>query len=95
MVSDSIMNNIDEKRLSRTFNTKVRYFSGTAVEDTFAMFAIKKRNRTMFCYILGRIIAKILKLKKHIETVLPNATVTISQPIVRMDDTKASLTVRL
>ena len=104
-VSDSIMINIDEKRLSRKFNTKVRCFSGATVDDMFDYITplLKKEPDHILLHTGTNncnfntsdvILTKILNLKKHIETILPKATVIISQPIVRIDDAKASLTVR-
>ena len=98
-VSDSIMNN--EKRLSRKFNMKIRCFSGATVDDMFDYITprLNKEPGHVLLHTVrnnckhntsDEIITKILKLKKQIEAVQPNATVIISQPIVRIDDSKAT-----
>ena len=41
-----------------------------------------------------KILKELLELKAHIERILPKATIILSQPIIRIDDGKANLTIR-
>ena len=104
IASDSMMNNIDEKRLSRNINVTLRCFSGAKVEDmkNYINPLLKKCPDYVIIHVATNnckletsdaILVKLLNLKTHILSTLPNCKVIISQPTLRVDDGKASLTV--
>ena len=104
-ISDSIMNQIDEKRLSRNrINVKVRAFGGSKIEDMYDFLIpfLKKEPRYILLHVgtndapyksPDRILNELILLKQYVEKFLPGSTVIISQPIVRYDDPRASLTI--
>lgn len=104
ILGDSILCNLDEKRLGRDSNVKVRCYPGGTVEDLFDhVKPILKRSPTFIILHIGTnnatnqnsrtIMNNILKLKLFIETNLPSCTVIISTPVIRQDNVKANLTI--
>ena len=103
--SDSMMSQIDENRLSKKFNVKVRCFSGCLINDVYDYLAslLKKEPDYVILHVgtydavtksSDKILNELLDLKAHIERILPKATIILSQPIVRIEDVKANLTIR-
>ena len=103
--SDSMMNQIDENRLSRKFNVKVRCFSGCRINDMYDYLTplLQKEPDYVILHVgtndtatksSDKILNELLDLKAHIERVLPTATIILSQPIIRTDNVKANLTIR-
>ena len=100
-----MMNQIDENRLSKKFNVKVRCFSECLVNDMYDYLAplLKKEPDYVILHVgtndsvtksSDNILNELLDLKAHIERILPKATIILSQLIVRIDDVKANLTIR-
>ena len=99
ILGDSILCNIDEKRLGR--NVKVRFHRGGTVDDMFDhVKPILKRKPTFLIIHAGSnnstydnektILIKLFNLKKMIEDQLPTCTVIFSTPVMRQDNTKAN-----
>ena len=75
--SDSMINNIGEKRLSRNINAKVRYFSGAKIDDFKEYLVPLLRNEPNYVLHVTTnnskyetsdvIINKVLNVKRHVE----------------------------
>ena len=105
ILGDSILCNLDEKRLGRNSMVKVRYHRGGTVEDMFYhVKPILQRAPTYIILHVGTnnspfqdsrtILNNILKLKHLIESELPSCTVIVSTPVMRQDNQKANFTIR-
>ena len=105
IVGDSILQGVDEHRISRRGRkVKVRSFLGASVDDMFDHMKplMRKCPRKIILHIgtnnsmnenSRTILHKILSLKRFIESELPDAKVIISSIINRSDEGKAKLTV--
>ena len=104
-VSDSIMNQLDERRLSRNMNVKVRAFSGSTIKDMYSYIdpLLKKCPDFILLHVgsndapyksAEELLTELLRLKTHIENNLPGVMVILSQPIIRTDNPKAGLTLK-
>ena len=107
IIGDSMINHLDEQRLSTSVKktVKVRSFPGSTVEQMYKNVGplLKKKPDVIFLHVgtndavkktSDNIIDDILKLKHFIELQLPDTKIIISCPIMRTDDTKASLTIK-
>ena len=102
IISDSIMNQLDEKRLSnRGLDVKVRAFSGSTVNDMhdYVKPLLKKEPDYILIHIGSNdapfksaeiIFDDILLLRNYIQETLPNVKIIISEPIMRTDNLKAN-----
>ena len=107
IISDSIMNQIDEKRLSkRGINVKLRAFSGSTVNDMhdYVKPLLKKEPDYILMHVGSNdtpfksadiIFNEILVLRDYIQETLPNVKIIISEPIMRMDNRKANTVINL
>ena len=105
IASDSILNQIDENRLSKDFNVKVRAFSGATIEDMYYYLhpLLPKEPDYILLHVCtnnstdddaDEIVNKILCLKSWIEDILPNCTIILSEPTLRFDSPKATRTIK-
>ena len=107
ITGDSMLNQLDEKRLSNSVNrcVKVRSFPGATIEDMYSDITplLKKVPKHIIIHIgtnnavynsSDTILDEIVKLKGYIQSKLPDAMVILSCPITRTDDGKARLTVK-
>ena len=105
IASDSTFNQLDEKKLSKHNNIKVRAFSGATVEDMhYYLHPLLAKEPDFILLHVGtnnstdddadEIVQKILHLKSWIEEKLPNCEVILSEPINRFDIPKATRTVK-
>ena len=105
IASDSMCNNLDEKRLSRNNRVKVRCFSGAKINDMYHYLEplLQKQPDYVILHVSTNdaimktsesILTELLQLKTHIESTLPSCVVIISEPIIRMDNAKASFTIK-
>ena len=96
VASDSLFNQIDEKRLNKEYNVKVRAFNGASINDMYwYLHPLLERKPDLILLHVGTndinvstsdgIIDNLLELKLHIENILPDSTVILSQPIIRTD----------
>ena len=104
IAGNSIINGIDEKRLSKkNSNVKVRYFNRALVEDMFFnLVSLKRKKPSALILHVGsnntvrdssKVIPKKIKsLISHIRINNPECRIIISQPIRRTDNGKATLT---
>ena len=103
ITGDSILNNIEEKRLSRKFNVKVRAFPGADIRDMYDFLEplLKKRPTYIVLHIGSNdstnrspddILYRLDALKAHIMTKLPDAKIYLSCPTIRTDNGTAYLT---
>ena len=103
ITGDSILNNLQENRLNRNFNVKVRCFPGADIDDMFDFITplLKKAPRYIILHIGTNdaieksstdILNGILKLKLFIKNKLPSVEVHLSCPVLRLDNSKARLT---
>ena len=92
---------IDETRVSRNFNVKVRSFPCVKTDDMFYYLVplLEKFQIMSFCMLVlndaiehqsNDIISKIFKLKEFIQLKVPNCKVITSTPIKRHNNKKAS-----
>ena len=104
IASDSMFNNIDENRLSKYMNVKVRAFSGATVIDMFNYITplIKKRPDHILLHVgtndavnlsSDKIFTDLIDLISYIKNNLPNVNIILSTPTIRTDDVKANLTI--
>ena len=101
VTSDSMLSCIDETRMSRKFNVKVRSFPDAKTNDMFYyLVQLLEKNPDYVILHVGTngavdhqsndIISKIFKLKEFIQLKVPSCKVIISRPIKRHDNKKAS-----
>ena len=107
IAGDSMINQMDEQRLSHSVNrsVKVRSFSGANVDQMYYYITplLKKEPKVIILHVgtndavtktSDTILDDILKLKFHIESQLIGVEVVISCPINRIDNSKARLTIK-
>ena len=105
IMGDSMLNGIEEKRLSKHGKIKVRYFPGARVVDMYDNIKpiLKRKPGSIILHVgtnnsvdmtSNEILDEILTLKNTIEKENKNCKVVISSIIDRVDDGKASLTVK-
>lgn len=101
ILSDSMLNQINEKKLYDKYEVKVMCHGGCTIECIYSHIPeVIKRNPKYLVLHIGtnnskemtsdEVLCQLTKLKKFIEMVLPNTTVIISQPTVRTDDSRAN-----
>lgn len=108
IAGDSMLSNIDEKRLSKKFpfTVKVRAHSGATTQDMqhHLTALLRKRPKCLILHIgandtstdtktAEEIYEEILELKRYTESIVPDIRVVISCPIVRKDINKAHIKV--
>ena len=96
IVGDSMINGIDEKRLSQKFgNVKVFHFSGARIEDLnhYIVPIIKNKPNYLILYVetndattnsFRKIVDHLLMLRTNISKQLPNCRIALSKPTIRM-----------
>ena len=106
IVGDSMINRIDEKRLSQKFgNVNVFYFSAARIEDLnhYIVSIIKNKPEYLILHAgtndattdsSGKIADDLLMLRTNISKQLPNGRIVLSKPTIRHDHGKANLTIR-
>ena len=104
IAGDSIINGIDEKRISKKNSiVKVRYFNGALVEDMFYNLVplMRKKPSALILHVGTNntvsdsskvILKKINSLISYIKINNPECRIIISQPVRRTDNGKATLT---
>ena len=104
IAGDSIINGIDEKRISKkNSNVKVRYFNGALVEDMFYNLVplMRKKPSALILHVGTNntvsdsskvILKKINSLISYIKINNPECRIIISQSVRRTDNGKATLT---
>ena len=104
IAGNSIINGIDEKRLSKkNSNAKVRYFNGALVEDTFYNLVplMRKKPSALILHVGTNntvsdsskvILKKINSLISYVKINNTECRIIISQPVRRTDSGKATLT---
>ena len=105
IVGDSIVNGIDEKRLSKKHgNVKVFHFSGARIDDInqYIIPIIKKQPDYLILYVgtndattnaSKKIVHDLLILKSNISKQLPSCRIVLLKPIIRHDNGKVNLTI--
>ena len=104
---DSILNNIDQNRLSRKRNVKVFNFPGSTIFDLYDYLQpiIRKKPSVLILHISKNdapyltameIVNNLLNLKKYVEGMLPDCNIILSLPTKRFDNNSgdAALTIR-
>ena len=97
IASDSIMSNIDEKRLSKNVNVKVRAFAGSTINDMYPYLEplLRKEPSHILLHVgtndsgvksSEEIVFKLLQLKSYVKGILPTCTIYISLPTLRTDN---------
>ena len=105
IVGSSILNGIDENRLNKKRNVKVRAFPGAYIDDLYDyLLPLLKKIPSYIILHIGsndsphktakEIFNEILVLKTYIESILPAVSVFLSCPVLRLDDAQANLTLR-
>ena len=106
IVGDSMVNGIDEKRLSQKYgNVKVFHFSGARIEDLnhYIVPIIKNKPDYLILHVgtndattnsSRKIVDDLLMLKINISKQLPNCRIFLSKPTIRHDHGKANPTIR-
>ena len=104
VTGDSILNNIEENRLSKKFNVKVRSFPGADICDMYDYITPLLRKEPAYIILhIGsndavnrssdEIVKRVFRLKDHIESILPYVKVYLSSPIPRYDNVKAGFVI--
>ena len=95
---DSILNNLEEYRLNKRFNVKVRPFPEADVDDMYQYILPDN----IILYIgtndtpdktSTEILNEIAELKLYIESILPHVNIYLSYPVLRTDNAKAGFTI--
>ena len=107
IAGDSMINQLDGQRLSNSVNgsIEVRSFPGANIENMYNYHSplLQKEPKVMVLHIGTNdavikssdiILNGILKLKLHIASKLSGADVIISCPAMRIDNSKARLTIK-
>ena len=106
IVGDSMVNGIDEKRLSQKYgNVKGFHFSGARIEDFnhYVVPIIKNKPDYLILHVetndattnsSRKIVGDLLMLKTNISKQLPNRRIVLSKPTIRYDHGKANPTIR-
>ena len=107
IVGDSMVNQLDEERLSKSAkrNVKVRSFGGATINLLYERITplLKKKPETVILHVgtsdatykaANAIMDDLLKLKQYIENTLGECNVIFSLPITRTDNKKAQLTIK-
>ena len=101
VMGDSMLEHIDETRMSRKFKVKVRPFSGAKTEDMLDYLVPLPEKMSDYVilhvgtnnaidYEVSDIVKKIIQVKKFIKLRVPNSKVIISKPIKRHNNDNAS-----
>ena len=104
IASDSIMNNTDEKRLSKSVNVKVRAFARSTINDMYSYLEplLRKEPSHILLHVgtndsgvksSEEIVSELLQLKSHVKGILPNCTIYILLPTLRTDNPYAARTI--
>ena len=106
IAGDSMINGINEKRISTNFKSvKVRCFSGATIDDMyFNLIPLLRKKSVALVLHVGtnnssnetsfQIYDKLLNLVHFVKENDPNCHVVLSSPIDRLDDGKAALTIK-
>ena len=106
IAGDSMINGINEKRISTNFKSvKVRCFSGAMIDDmNFNLTPLLRKKPAALVLHVGtnnssnetsfQIYDKLLNLAHFIKENNTNCHVLLSSPIDRLDDGKAALTIK-
>ena len=105
IAGDSILNNVQENRIGRSRCVKVRAFPGAKIEDMYDYLTplLKKGPDTIILHVgsnnstsedASAIVDKLLILKQHILTILPNCVICLSTPTIRFDNPRAGFILR-
>ena len=105
IAGDSILNNVQENRMGRSRCVKVRAFPGAKIEDMYDYLTplLKKAPDTIILHAgsnnstsedAAAIVDKLLILKQHINTILPNTVVCLSTPTLRFDNPRAGFVLK-
>ena len=106
IAGDSMINGINEKRISTNFKSvKVRCFSGATIDDMyFNLIPLLRKKPSSLLLHVGtnnssnetsfQIYDKLLNVVHFIKENYPNCHVVLSSPIDRLDDGKAALTIK-
>ena len=100
-----MMNQMEGPRLSNSFNVKVKAIGGCTIEKMFSEINPMLQKEPDYIILnvgtndsqrksADQIVNELMKLKRHIENILPKCLVIISKPIMRTDIPKANLTIR-
>ena len=103
-IGDSMLAGIDEKRLSRKFNTKVRSHPGANIDDMLDHIKpyLRKKPKNIVLHVSTNdasnhhvtsedIFKKLIELKSYINKVDADCKVTFSCPLIRNDNSLANL----
>ena len=101
IASDSILNKIDERRISKHTNVKVRSFPGSTICDMYNYLTplLYKEPSYVILHVSTNdcvnkppdvVVNELMHLKKFIETKLTNCTVILSEPVIRTDKLSAA-----
>ena len=105
ILSDSLLNQIDETRLCKYGDVEVRCHGGCIVNCMYFHLPTLLTDKPD-CILLhistndcvwktsDQVLLEIINLKEYIEKILPLCTVIISQPTIRTDDAKADNIIR-
>ena len=104
-LSDSMLNQIDEKRLSSKYDVKVMCRGGCSIECMYTHLPSALQFKSKYIVLnvstndsvrktSDEILRELSNLKRHIENALPSCEVIISLPTVRTDGKKANQILR-
>ena len=105
ITADSILNNLEERRTNKKYTVKIRPFPGANIQDMFHFISplIQRMSQYIILHIgcndaINKnsivILNGIMELKAYILSQLPKSIVIIACPVLRIDNAKASLTLK-
>ena len=105
ITGDSILNNLEERRMNKQYPVKIRQFPGPDIQDMFHYISplLQRMPQYIILHIgcndapnknSNVIFNGIMQLKTYILSQLPKAQVIISCPVLRTDSAKAQLTLK-
>ena len=104
IIGDSILSGVDESKLSRYF-AKVRSFSGARIDDIYDYIKplLAKKPTNVILHVgtndsnvktADEMFGELMHLREFIQNSLPDCTIYLSTPTLRIDNAKANATLR-
>ena len=104
MIGDSMLEGLDERKMSSKRVVKVRKFPGATTDDMYHYLKplIQKQPDNVILHVgtndasscnSSEIVSNILKLRSFISQKLPNANIILSKPIMRSDTAAGKVTI--
>ena len=104
VIGDSMLEGLDERKMSSNRVVKVRKFPGAITDDMYDYLVplIQKQSDNVILHVgindassynSSKIVNNILKLRSFLSQKLPNANIILSKPIMRSDTAAGKVTI--